>query len=114
MRGVLLECMKDVDLIARYDNPETVFYCDPPYHATKHKANYANEYTEADHRKLAEVLHGIKGAAMISGYESDLYSELYGDWLCVKRKVKANRGAVREECLWLCPKAKGQITARLL
>lgn len=114
MRGVALECMKDLDLLDRYDHEDTFFYCDPPYHATVHKSNYRDGYAEDDHVALAKKLRSIKGKAMISGYDSPLYQELFEGWDCVRKTTRANRGVERVECLWLCPKTSAEIGGRLL
>ena len=36
---------------------------------------------DGDHERLAALLHGIEGMALISSYPSALYERLYGDWL---------------------------------
>lgn len=114
MRGVALENLGDLAIIERYDCEDALFYCDPPYHDTKHRNNYKHRYTEKDHRALADKLHAIKGKAIISGYESKLYRELFADWTCVRKAVRANRGAERTECLWLCPKTAKEYAGRLV
>jgi DNA adenine methylase len=112
MRGVALECMDALDLIKRYDHKEALFYCDPPYLGTAN--NYDHNYSERDHHALAQALRGIKGKAMISGYDTPLYRELYEGWSCVKTTTRANRGVSREEVLWLCPKTTEERAWRLL
>lgn len=52
--------------------------------------NYRFEFTRQDHIDLADELHAIKGLAMVSSYESDLYDELYKDWNKIKFPVKFN------------------------
>ena len=61
-----------VDVIKRYDSPETLFYCDPPYpHDSRSDQNaYAYEMTDAEHRTLATVLHKVKGKVALSSYDS--------------------------------------------
>lgn len=101
-------------VIELYDTPGTLFYCDPPYlHTTrvtdKHNV-YATEMTDADHEALAKQLHNIKGRAAVSGYPSELYDRLYGDWHRILMPTTATAGfrsgvgsdAARErfECLW--------------
>lgn len=112
MRGVALESLDALELIKRYDSPDTLFYCDPPYLATAN--NYEHGYNEEDHRGLAEALRGIKGKAMISGYDSPLYAALFAGWTCHKTTARANRGVVREECVWLCPRSAQEREGRLL
>ena len=70
------------DVIKRYDSPETLFYCDPPYpHDSRSDQNaYAYEMTDAEHRTLANVLHNVDGKVALSSYDSALMDELYSDW----------------------------------
>ncbi len=55
---VQIENEPAVDVIRRYDSPETLFYCDPPYpHSARGDKNaYAYEMTDRQHRELAAVL----------------------------------------------------------
>lgn len=79
LRDVTIECLDYADCIRRYDSPDTLFYCDPPYLNTEGyygKGNFAYE----DHRALARLLNGAKGKAMVSHYANELYDELYKDW----------------------------------
>lgn len=96
-------------VVARFDGPNTLFYLDPPYVQSSRgprwrSAAYAFEYDDHQHRELARVIHSIQGMAIISGYPSKLYDELYQDWNCVTRASSKDNG-IREttECLWLNP-----------
>lgn len=111
---VILENRPAAEVIAQQDNPDVLFYCDPPYvHSTRtldsierHRA-YVHEMSDAEHRELAEQLHGIEGMAIISGYPGPLYDELYGDWHRVSKRTTAGAaGARRIEVLWISPKAE--------
>jgi DNA adenine methylase len=70
--------------IRRFDGPETLIYCDPPYLPETRDANsrdvYGVEMTEDDHRQLAAVLNDCRAAVILSGYPSRLYHELFGHW----------------------------------
>jgi DNA adenine methylase len=98
-----------LDVIRRQDGEHTLFYCDPPYvHETRASTGeYAHEMSEAQHRQLLEVLAGIRGRFMLSGYPSPLYSEWekrHG-WNRHEYLIdnKAAAGKVKEtktECLW--------------
>ena len=63
LRGVCIENLDYQECIRRYDSKDTLFYCDPPYLDSEHY--YGNTFTQDDHRTLAEILHGIKGQAMV-------------------------------------------------
>lgn len=79
---VQIEHAPALEVLQRYDSPETLFYCDPPYvHATRGDTrNYAFEMTDEDHRQLAQVLRTRQGLVAVSGYHCELMDELYGDW----------------------------------
>lgn len=82
-KNVQLDHRDALAVIEHYDTPETLFYCDPPYvqstRSDDPRARYTHEYTEDDHVKLAEALHQCRGAVLISGYRSPLYSRMYKD-----------------------------------
>jgi DNA adenine methylase len=63
--------------------------------------DYRHELTDDDHRKLAEVLHSLKGMVLLSGYHSPLYDELFGDWPRVERAAHADGARDRVEVLWM-------------
>ncbi len=79
LKGVTIECLDYSNCIKRYDSPESLFYCDPPYIDTENYYGKGN-FTYDDHRTLAEILHGIKGHAMVSHYANSLYDDLYKGW----------------------------------
>ena len=64
-------------ILDRYDTPETLFYCDPPYvHDTRKGKRYAHEMTLDDHADLVTLLLGIQGKAILSGYAHPVYQPL--------------------------------------
>lgn len=77
-------------VIKRYDNEETLFYCDPPYsHDSRSDINaYAYEMTNDQHRELARILHGVSGKVALSSYHSPLMDELFNDWECIEAPAK--------------------------
>jgi DNA adenine methylase len=105
LRGVVIECRDAVEVIPAHDGPDTVMYVDPPYvpsTRTRPGAHgYNHELTEEQHRGLAELLHGVQGKVMLSGYASGLYEELYGDWRREERATHADGAQPRRECLWM-------------
>ncbi|MFJ2249410.1 DNA adenine methylase [Streptomyces sp. NPDC087862] len=115
LQTVVIENRPAADVIALYDAPDVVLYCDPPYlDSTRsglraHKqGDYAHDTnTESDHRALADVLHGCRSSVLLSGYGSSLYDELYGDWdraeVTVQRPTTNRRGhtgSVGVEVVW--------------
>ena len=78
LQNVTIECLDYQECIRRYDSPQTLFYVDCPYY--RHEYYYGNSFTEQDHRTLSGLLHGVKGHAMITHYQNDLYDDLYREW----------------------------------
>jgi len=107
LQGVVIENRDALGLIAEQDSPATLFYLDPPYVAsTRDKGDdYRFEMTDQQHRELAELLHGVKGMVVLSGYHSALYDEIYGDWTHTDRAALADGARSRVETLWLNPAA---------
>ena len=109
LRNVVILNQSACDVIRRQDGESTLFYCDPPYvHETRSTTGeYAFEMTEAQHRELLDLLAGIAGKFMLSGYPSDLYRqwEVRHGWNRHEFLIdnKAASGKVKEtktECLW--------------
>jgi DNA adenine methylase len=101
-RTIQVENYPAIRIIELYDTPDTLFYCDPPYvqdtRETSHRRrDYTNEMSDNDHRALAAALHKIKGRAAISGFPSQLYDELYGDWNKIMMPRLANTSSYRGE-----------------
>ena len=94
-----------LEVIQRYDTPDTLFYLDPPYvHESRgDKHAYYGEMTGSEHAELAYVLHKITGRAAISGYRSDLYESIYAGWYRVDAPEKTCHSVrqPRQESLWM-------------
>ncbi len=75
--GVTIECLDFADVIARYDSPGTLFYCDPPYIGT---AGYACRFTMCDHERLRDALATIRGRAVVSLNDCPETRRLYNEW----------------------------------
>lgn len=97
-------------VIKNWDSDTTLIYCDPPYvPKTRHPGSrevYGAEMTSDDHVRLAEILHGCKSRVVLSGYPSDLYDKLYGDWKSESFEMPnhaagGSRKARVREVLWL-------------
>ncbi|HVS71362.1 MAG TPA: DNA adenine methylase [Phycisphaerae bacterium] len=77
LRRVAILNRPALEVIAGQDGEATLFYLDPPYlHETRATTGeYAHEMTADDHQKLLELLCGIKGKFLLSGYDSAMYRE---------------------------------------
>lgn len=102
---VQIENRPALEVIALYDSPQTLFYCDPPYvHQSRGDAKaYGYEMTDGDHVRLAAGLSKIKGQCVLSGYHNDLYNDLYKDWRRIEAPAKHCHSVkkTRQEVLWI-------------
>lgn len=89
----------------KFDSKETLFYFDPPYlkETRTSKKEYDFEWTNEQHIEAGEVLQSHKGFVLVSGYDNELYSELYKGWHKVTKEAQTNTGGKRIESLWLSP-----------
>jgi len=115
LRSVHIESDYANAAVIRHDGPETLIFCDPPYVSdTCTEDTYTNSMTDTDHAIFAKCLHNIEGMAMISGYQSELYNDLYHDWQCVTIKAYTSKTIARTECLWISPSAQSKQGQRRL
>lgn len=61
-----LDC---VDLVKKYDSPDTFFYVDPPYY--KMEFYYSRDFPREKHKELADTLANIQGKFALSYYDFD-------------------------------------------
>lgn len=112
LRGVVIENRDAFELIEYQDSKDTLFYLDPPYVMDTRNDNerrYQFELSDDDHRALAELVRDIDGMVAISGYDGELYRELFGDWRWVSKMVTVQSksgGIARPESLWLSPNCR--------
>lgn len=66
-------------LIRQYDRPVSLFYLDPPYHATEGYYQNIGEdgFTEADHIRLRDALMRIEGKFLLSYNDDEFIRSLY-------------------------------------
>jgi DNA adenine methylase len=109
IKGVRFYHTSAIDMILDRDAPDTLHYCDPPYlHETRTaKKAYAFEMDRDDHAYLLNILLGIKGTFVLSGYPSDLYDATarVGGWHRIEIDIANHSGQGkakqrRTECLW--------------
>lgn len=102
LRGVIIENLDYKEIFNRYDKEDTLFYLDPPYIlSTRSKKHaYKFDWTDKDHHELLGELTKIKGKYVLSGYDSDKYSNLNAD----KKSFSAtSQKGKRTEVLWIKP-----------
>ncbi len=106
--GVIVECRDALEVIGANDDPNALFYIDPPHLAeTRSKQapckGYRHELGEADHRRLLELLCSLKARVIVSGYRSALYERTLAHWRRLEFGAVAHGGLARIECVWLSP-----------
>lgn len=102
LQGVVIENRDAMKVMAHHDTEQTLHYVYPPYvSATRDKgSDYRHEMSDDDHRELAAFLKTLKGMVVLSGYHSELYDELYGEWVWTDRVAFADGANKRTEVLW--------------
>lgn len=112
LAGVALECADGIDLLGRYDQPDAVIYCDPPYSPSTRLEpgkGYRHDADEDLWGRLVERLAGLSSAAVIlSGYPCEETARL--GWLEIplrhRRAVQDRAGGrvgFAPEAVWLSP-----------
>lgn len=79
LKDVVIEHQDFGRLIPHYDGPDTVYYCDPPYHNTEKFYKNVGEkgFLELDHVRLRDILFGIDGKFILSYNDDEFIRELY-------------------------------------
>lgn len=119
LQAVVIEQKDALKLMAELDALDVLHYVDPPYVAAVRQARqrkvYAHEMDDGGHVALADLLHGLKGMVVLSGYHSKLYDQLYKGWQVIELAAYGEKAVKRTEVLWLNPAAAaGQRSPRLL
>ena len=70
-----VEQMDCIELIEKYDSPDTFFYVDPPYYNMEFY--YSKDFPRAKHEELANTLTNIQGKFALSYYDFDDLKTFY-------------------------------------
>jgi len=109
MQGVVIEHRDALVILPRHDSDQTLHYVDPPYvHETRSmfkggKSAYRHEMDRSAHIRLLEVLRGLSGMVVLSGYAHPLYDDTLHDWRREEFAALADGARPRTEVLWLNP-----------
>lgn len=91
-------------IFKKFDGPDTLLYCDPPYMHEKRCNNneYQFEMTDTDHLELLEICKAAKGKVAISGYDNPLYNKHLKNFYKSVAKEKCTNmfHSVSKEILW--------------
>ena len=99
-RSVAIEHVDALELIPRYDSPDTLWYVDPPYNcecSVKYRAG-------VDQEAMLGVFKKVSGFVVLSGYMSELYADELEGWHIETRTDQNFGHKHKEECLWLSPR----------
>ncbi|HLL79834.1 MAG TPA: DNA adenine methylase [Ktedonobacteraceae bacterium] len=116
-------------VLAAYDGPGTLFFCDPPYlPETRVKGKYQHEMSVDDHIRLLDQLQTLQGKVVLSGYDAPLYQRMLKGWAHLEQSISCHAvgrtrkaglqgdGAIyakeqtRIESIWLSPNIARQST----
>lgn len=105
LKNVQVFSKNGLDLIQSLGN-ECLIYVDPPYlKATRTAKNaYECEMSDQEHHILGDILNKSKSKILLSGYENDLYRQMFVNWRWIKKEMPNNSGQSqikqrRIECL---------------
>jgi DNA adenine methylase len=110
LKRVEIRNLPALDFIQKYDHPQALFYCDPPYHPDTRtvKDAYNFEMTDRDHWELLDTLSQIQGRFLLSGYNCPLYESFSSQKGWNRDQIdidnKSGSGATKQrrlECLWM-------------
>ena len=77
LAGVTIERLPFLDLIARYDRPEALFYLDPPYWGCEQDYG-AGVFSRVDFQRLADALAKIRGRFVLSLNDQPAVRNIFG------------------------------------
>lgn len=105
--GVYISSQDALDCIDRWDCPDALFYCDPPYIGS-YMGHYKG-YSIEDYSRLCDRLSHIEGKYILSNYPQDIAPSNYTQKLefdAVQSAAKCEKGLAnkdnkRTEVLWI-------------
>lgn len=101
LKEAQIENIDAVELIRRYNDVDTLIYCDPPYLPNLRKRSiYKCEMSEAKHIELLRELKKSGAMIIISGYDSELYDRELTGWSTDEIAATAQMGLPRTEKIW--------------
>ena len=105
--GVYISCQDALACIDRWDCPDALFYCDPPYIGSD--MGHYKGYSLEDYSRLCDKLSHIEGKYILSNYPQDIVPSNYTQRLefdAVQSAAKCEKGLAkkdnkRTEVLWI-------------
>ncbi len=102
LKEAQIENVDAIELIRRYDDPNTLLYLDPPYpQEIRKRSMYKHEMTSEQHDELLEAILKSKSKIMISSYGNAKYDEALKNWETSELKTTAQMGLSRTEKIYM-------------
>lgn len=102
LKNAQIENTDAITLIERYNDNNTLIYCDPPYLQNLRKRNmYANEMSDQNHIDMLRALKDSRSMVVLSGYDNDLYNDELQGWRTDEKTTTAQMGLHRVEKIWM-------------
>jgi DNA adenine methylase len=103
LSNVFVENLDFTDLLRRYDQPRTIFFCDPPYLDTE---GYEEAFGLNDHEQLSSTLRGIEGRFLLTVNDHPCIREFYAGCRIepyeeARAKARASEGRQAAACLFI-------------
>lgn len=99
-----------IDFIKRWDSPQSLHYCDPPYPGTNQ--GHYDGYTLDDYQALCDALDECQGSYILSNYHQDIAPrsaqrvvEIETSMSAANGKDRAGMDCTRIEKLWICDRS---------
>lgn len=109
LKDVHIACEDAIRCIQRWDSPQTLFYCDPPYPNTE-QGHYSG-YTIDDFKLLCDTLDNIQGSYVLSNYPQKIEPQSAQQRIEIEATMSAELmrkeddkqvDKKRTEVLWVC------------
>lgn len=111
IKDIYISCEDAIKCIERWDSPQTLFYCDPPYPGAN-QGHYSG-YTLEDFKNLCDVLDNIKGSYVLSNYPQSIEPKSaqkrveIDAVMSAGKATKKRKNNKRIEVLWICDRSEG-------
>ena len=109
IKDIHVSCEDAIKCIERWDSPQTLFYCDPPYPGAN-QGHYSG-YTLEDFKNLCDVLDNIKGSYVLSNYPQSIEPKSAQKRVEIDATMSASKATKKNnkriEVLWICDRSEG-------
>lgn len=114
LRNVAIENRDAFELIRLHDCTDTLFYLDPPYLPGAGKVGhkeYLHDLDDGDHRRLVQLVRGLYGRVVLSGYPSRIYDAGLVGWSRARKTHHNQQRQATVERLWIKPEWKSPVAS---